>query len=52
MRVLGEPVPHLVEGEQALGPRAQEQRILVAGVALGEANVQPVDRPVLRLDSS
>jgi hypothetical protein len=42
--VLGEPVPGRREGEQALGPRVQQQRVDVARGALGVADLQPVER--------
>jgi hypothetical protein len=50
MRVLGEAVPHLVEGVKALRPGAQQERVIVPLLALGEADLKPVDRPELRLD--
>jgi hypothetical protein len=52
MRVLSEAVPHLVEGMNALRPGAQEERVVVARLAFGEADFQSVDRPELRLDRS
>ncbi len=50
MGVFGEPDPGRVEREQALRPRAQQQGVIVAVLALGETDGQPVDRPELRLD--
>jgi hypothetical protein len=50
MRVPCEPIPHLVEGVDALRPGAQQERVIVPLLALGEADLQPVDRPELRLD--
>jgi hypothetical protein len=50
VRVLGEAAPHLVEGMKALRPGAQQERVIVTLLALGEADLQSVDRPELRLD--
>jgi hypothetical protein len=50
MRVLGEAIPHLVEGIKALRPGAQQERVIVPLLALSEADLQSVDRPKLRLD--
>jgi hypothetical protein len=50
MCALGEAVPHLVEGVKALRPGAQEERVLVPLLALGEADLQSVDGPELRFD--
>jgi hypothetical protein len=50
VRVLGETVPDLVEGVKALRPGAQQERVIVPLLALGEADLQSVDRPELRLD--
>jgi hypothetical protein len=50
MRVLGEAVPHLVEGMNAFRPGAQQERVIVTLLALGEADPKAVDRPELRLD--
>jgi hypothetical protein len=50
--VLSEPVPHLAEGEQALGPRAEEECVVVTLRALGEPDPEAVDRPELWLEAS
>ena len=50
VRVLGQPCPYRLEGEQAFWPRAQQQGVIVAVLALGEADRQPVDDPELHLD--
>jgi hypothetical protein len=50
MRVLGEPVPDLVEGVDALRPGAQQECVIVPLLALGEADLQSVDRSELRFD--
>ena len=52
MRVFGEPQPGRLEGEQALRPRAQQQRVIVPVLALGETDGQPVDGSELRLDGA
>src|SRR5580693_3195979 len=48
--VFGQPWPRWLEGEQALRPWTQQQCVVVALLALGEANRQPVDRGELSLD--
>jgi hypothetical protein len=45
-----QPRPHRLEGEQAFRPRAQQQGVIVAVLALREADRQPVDDPELHLD--
>jgi hypothetical protein len=50
VRVLGKPVPHLVEGMNALRPGTQQERVIVPLLTLSEADLQAVDRPELRLD--
>jgi hypothetical protein len=50
MRVLGEAVPHLVEGVNGLRPGAQQKCVVASLLALGEADLQAVDRSELRLD--
>ena len=52
MRVLGEPQPGRLEREQTLRPWAQQQGVIVAILALREADRQPVDRPELCLDGA
>ena len=49
MGVFGQPRPGRFEGEQALRPRAQQQRVIVPALALGEADGQPIDSPKLHL---
>src|SRR6266446_6025966 len=43
MCVFSQPPPHLREGEQALRPWVQQQRVIGAVLTLGEANGQPVN---------
>ena len=50
VRMLGQPRPHRLEGEQAFWPWAEHQRVIVAVLALGEADGQPVDDPEPHLD--
>jgi hypothetical protein len=50
MGAFGQPRPHRLEGEQAFRPRAQQQGVIVAVLALREADRQPVDDPELHLD--
>src|SRR5580700_5498322 len=50
VRVLGEPCPHRLEGEQAFWPRAQHQRVVALVTALGESNRKAVDHPELHLN--
>jgi hypothetical protein len=50
MGVLGQPRPGRLEGEQAFWPWAQQQGVIVAVLALGVADGEPVDGPELRLD--
>ncbi len=52
VRVFGEAEPRRLEGVQAFRPRAQQERVIVAVLALGGADGQPVDDPVLRLDGT
>src|ERR1700686_1343161 len=49
--VLGQPRPGGLEREQAFRPRTQQQRVIVAGLALRVADRQPVDGPKVRLDA-
>ena len=50
VRVFGEPRPYRLEGEQVLGPRAQQQGVIASLVALGISDRKPVDDPELQLD--
>src|ERR1700737_1257532 len=51
MGVLGQPRPDRLEGEQALRPRTEQQGVIVAVLAFGEADGQPVDGSGPRLHS-
>jgi len=48
--VFGQSRPHRLEGEQALGPRVQQEGVVAPILALGEADRQSVDGAELRLD--
>ena len=50
VRTLRESQPCRLIREQALRPRVQEERIIVAALTFGEADGQPVDGTELRLD--
>src|SRR5271168_1484220 len=49
MGVLGQPRPDRLEGEQALRPRTEQQGVVVAVLAFGEVDGQPVDGSEPRL---
>jgi len=51
VRVLGKPGPHLLEREEALRPRAQENSRYVAGVAFGIPDRQAINLSDLGLDA-
>ena len=50
VRVFGEPLPHLLEREEAFGPRTQENCGYIATLALRVADSQAVDISDLSLD--
>ena len=50
MCLLGEAQPCRLECEQALRPGAQQENMILAVIALGDTDRQPVDRPEPRLD--
>jgi hypothetical protein len=50
--MLSEPQPARLEGEEALGPGAEQQGVIIALIALGNADRKAVDGPEPRPDES